>query len=86
MRPIDAAEAGQAPRLLAGWHAAQAVLADGQWHTHDELLAAIVVTGLAERTAGNLLTDARRTPSRVEDSGHHGRKRQYRLRLDLPDF
>ena len=32
MRPIDAAEAGQAPRLLAGWRAAEAVLADGEWH------------------------------------------------------
>jgi hypothetical protein len=86
MRPIDAAEAGQAPRLLAGWRAAEAVLADGEWHDHDELLAAIVETGLADRTAANLLIDARRTPSRVEDSGHRGRKRKYRLRLDLSDF
>ena len=82
MRPIDAAEAGQAPRILAGWQAAQAVLADGQWHGHHELLAAITATGLAERTARNILDDARR--------GRLDTQRFYRqppaAPLDLPDF
>lgn len=78
MHPIDAAEAGHGPRLLAGWQAAQAVLADGQWHDHDELLAAITDTGLAKRTAHNILNDARR--------GRLDTKRFYRLPLDLSDF
>lgn len=78
MRPIDAAEAGHGPRILAGWRAAQAVLADGQWHSHDELVAAIVATGLAERTARNILDDARR--GRLET------QRFYRHPLDLSDF
>jgi hypothetical protein len=84
MRPLDAAEAGLAPRLLAGWRAAQAVLADGDWHGHAELLGAVTATGLTARTAANLLVDARRTPSRVETNGRRGNHRTYRLRPTHP--
>jgi hypothetical protein len=47
-------ERNVAPRLQAGWAALVAVLADGEEHTREECIAAVVDTGLAERTALNL--------------------------------
>lgn len=59
MRITEAIAADLAPRYADGWRAAKALLSDGEWHTIDELRSAIVATGLAERSAGNLMRDLR---------------------------
>lgn len=79
MRPIDSAEAGLAPRTLAGWEAILDVLADDEWHDHTELMAAGRATGLASRTVSNIILDSRKSPSRTESRGR-GQRRTYRLR------
>jgi hypothetical protein len=58
MNKITAAENGQAPRMLAAWQAMTALLADGDWHGADDLISAAIETGIARRTAENMLDDA----------------------------
>ena len=79
MNSIDAIENGLAPRLAEGWDAVLDIVADGEWHSYDELAKAIVNTGLAPTTAANMLHDARRSPRRLVNSGHYGRARLFRL-------
>jgi len=80
VRHIDAAEAGIAPKILAGWQTIQAVLADGEWHAHNDLIDAVEATGLSSRTAINILRDARTDPARVDHNGKTGAKRMYRTK------
>ena len=64
-RPIEGGDAYEnailrpernvAPRLQAGWAALFAVLADGEEHDRETCISTVVDTGLAERTALNLL-------------------------------
>lgn len=49
-----------APRIVAGFKAVSELLADLEWHDHLELIATIRGTGLAERTAVNMLAEARK--------------------------
>lgn len=59
MRPLEAAFAGTAPRLLAGWEAITRVLADDEPHDRAELHAVTIGYGnLARHTVENLLGDA----------------------------
>jgi Bifunctional DNA primase/polymerase, N-terminal len=76
---LDAAEAGGAPRIAEGWEAVLEIVGDGEWHSYDQLHQAIVDTGLAPATATNMLYVARHSPRRLENSGHHGRARRFRL-------
>ncbi|SDK71753.1 hypothetical protein SAMN05216282_11149 [Cryobacterium psychrotolerans] len=69
-RPIDGGDAYEnailrpernvAPRLQAGWAALAALLSDGLEHTREECYDAILDTGLAEKTATNLIRMATR--------------------------
>lgn len=53
--------ADTAPRLWPAWRAAFEVLADGEWHGRRSLVARMLEeSDVAERTAVNLLSDARR--------------------------
>lgn len=81
MNKITAAEDGQAPKLLAGWRHLERLLEDGDWHSQAWLTKETAdATGIAERTAANLLHDARFTkPPRVQTTGR-GRDRRYRAR------
>lgn len=57
MRYMEAIQYGLAPRLGAGLMAARKALADDEWHTSAEVRAAVEQTGLAPRTAENLLRE-----------------------------
>lgn len=69
-RPIDGGDAYEnailrpernvAPRLQVGWAALAALLSDGAEHSRDECYDAILDTGLAEKTATNLIRMATR--------------------------
>lgn len=69
-RPIEGGDAYEnailrpernvAPRLQAGWAALAELLSDGLAHARDECYDVILATGLAEKTATNLIRMATR--------------------------
>lgn len=76
---LSAIDQGFAPKLALGWFALKVLLTDGRqpWYSYNQCVRAIMDTGLAKRTATNLLAYA---VHRGEVQGGPGRapRRMYR--------